>query len=225
MKKIFAISFLLLLCACTAAGPDMMQGSQNTSPEARRRVQKLVLTNDLPETPMIMRHMISLHISGQPSDLVFTGIMRLDPKNHTARVVGMGGFGLKMFDLTISPKALTIHFLHPGIARISHAAEHVAFCVRRIWLGYGPRIDDTISTSPQASRLFGSHEGVALTHRFIGDKHVSTQGRGAKESWHILLSDPMPNSSLPRTITFVDDQDDYSLLIKTVASQNTGPTS
>ena len=224
MKRLLTVLSLLLLCACTAAHPDRIERTQNASFETRHRIHELVLGDAMPETPVIMRHMISLHISGQPSDLVFTGIMRLAPQTHTARVVGMGGFGLKMFDLTISPKTLTTHFLHPGIARISHAAEHIAFCVRRIWLGYGPSIDDTITTSTDTSLLWGNHEGVELTHRFIDNRRVSTQAKGPKESWHILLSDPMPNSKLPGTIRFFDNEDNYSLLIKQVGSQSIGPT-
>jgi len=222
MKRLCML-VLLMLCACTATQQDKTVWNPDPSPEAGRRIQALILANGMPHTPVLMRHMIRLHIQGKPSDLTFSGIMRFTPKSNTARVVGMGGFGLKMFDLTISPHRVTIHFLHPGIARISHAADRIAFCIRRIWMGYGPNLDDIIETSDDTTRLLGTHNAVFLDHRFAHGTHISTTASGKKEAWHILFKDRNQNNNLPRTMEFFNDRDNYSLFIKLVDAKQKGP--
>ncbi len=224
MKQLLLSALLVLLCGCTAVHQNMAPGQPDRSPETAQRVAALVLADEMPPTPLIMRHMIRLHMAGKGSDLTFHGIMRFDPKTQTARVVGMGGFGLKMFDLTVTPRHVTTHFLHPGIARISHAADRIAFCIRRIWMSYGPGPQDILTTSDKATVLVGHHGDVLLRHRFVRDTRVSTTARGHKETWHILFENHRQKDRLPGTITFFDDRNDYSLVIKLIGSKHTGPT-
>ncbi|WP_462323818.1 hypothetical protein [Desulfoplanes sp.] len=203
---------LVLTLACAPRTPSGVGSTKPPSPEARR----LVLANRLPPTPVVMRHLVRLRIPDRDLDMNIRGMMRLDPVAREARVVGMGGFGLKLFDLTVFPESITTHFLHPSLCRIRHVDEHIAFCIRRIWLGYDPTGKDTVEENAGAVSLQGIHNGVHLIHNFSGDILTATTARGPHESWRILFGTREPPTGMPQTITFQNAAADYSLSIRLV---------
>jgi hypothetical protein len=163
-----------------------------------------------------MRHLVRLTIPDQDFDMNINGMMRLDPAHHQARVVGMGGFGLKLFDLTVLPGTMTVRFLHPSLQRINDVEEHIAFCIRRIWLGYGPSVHDTVKADNDSTTLCGNHNGVRLVHTFSRNALTTTTAKGNGEAWHIVFEDREPQTNLPLTLTFQNDSPTYSLFIRRV---------
>ena len=226
MKRLVILSLVLLLCACAAGGPNPALWNQPPSTALRAQAMRLAehaeITTSLDTTPRVMRHRVRLRIPGKNIDLAFDGIMRLSHSPRTARVVGMGGFGLKLFDLTVSPTYVTTHFLHPSIARIPHAADRIAFCIRRIWMGYGPTPHDGITLSGKDARLYGVHDGVRLEHGFSKNTLISTTARGPAEFWKILFTERGKTTRLPGKIEFFNENEGYSLVIRRIDPPETG---
>lgn len=86
------------------------------------------------------RHRVRLVLPGQNAPFVFDGLMFLtegksgSDENRRIRLAGLGGMGLRLFSLLIDREALRLEYLHPSLARIPHVEEHIARCVRVLWL-------------------------------------------------------------------------------------------
>jgi hypothetical protein len=163
-----------------------------------------------------LRHIVRLSIPGNDLDQTFNGIMRFDSTGQTMRLIGMAGFGLKLFDLTVRPEALETHFLHPGLGRVHDMPERIAFCVRRIWLGPPPSYREGVERHGGKTLLLDKHEGVLLEHTFTGQTLTATRARGPRESWTISYPDRTANDREPRTIVFTDGRGRYELHIRLV---------
>jgi len=165
---------------------------------------------------LLLRHLVRLRIPKYGLDQTFNGIMRFEGGGRSVRVVGMGGFGMKLFDLTIRPDALERHFMHPGLSRIPDMAEHIAFCVRRIWIGNQPTAQDSLRQVGETTHLYGKHEDLLVEHVFSGAVRTATRAHGHLEFWEILYLDYAEGTQVPRHIVFTDGRGRYELNVRLV---------
>jgi hypothetical protein len=95
------------------------------------------------------RHKVRLDIPGRGVSQSFDGLMQLDLAEKTAHVVGIGAFGMRLFDVKVVPEQTTVGYIHPMLLKIPRVEEHIAFCVRRIWFY-------CLAMVPQPASLSGS---------------------------------------------------------------------
>ncbi|MDR0339866.1 MAG: hypothetical protein LBH65_06275 [Desulfovibrio sp.] len=122
--RIGLVGLCLALTACAAAKPQ--------TPSV------------LPPMPdrgtWLFRHKVRLEIPGARLSQGFDGVMRLDTAQRRARVAGVTGLGMQLFDMEISAESAELAYLHPLLARMPRAGEHIARCVRRVWFDCLARI-------------------------------------------------------------------------------------
>jgi len=165
------------------------------------------------DTPRLFRHVVRLHIAGRNQDLSLEGMMRLET-DHTARIIGMGAFGLRMFDITVTPDQVETNFLNPGMKSIPRLTEHIAFCVRRIWLGFQPGPGDSACGPDDGQARCGNCGPVQLRHVFSRGRLMRTQASGPGEAWSIEYSGHDERSGEPGQITFRDGKGRFELDIR-----------
>lgn len=153
----------------------------------------------------LLRHSVRLRVPARNLEMGFDGVMRLNACTRTARVVALGGFGIKLFDLEVGPDSLHLHFLHPSASRIAHLPERVAFCVRRIWLGFGPRPEDALIRAGDVTRTYGHHDGVFLEHEFMGKLRTESKALGPREFWKIVFTPGVAAGEEAGLIVFTDE--------------------
>lgn len=79
------------------------------------------------------RHKLKLEFPDRNFSQSFDGLMRLDSRTKTAHVAGIAGLGMQMFDMTVTEESATAAYLHPMLAKMPGAREHMARCIRRVW--------------------------------------------------------------------------------------------
>ncbi|MDR3175979.1 MAG: hypothetical protein LBU06_05555 [Desulfovibrio sp.] len=82
---------------------------------------------------VVLRHKVRLEMPGRdiPS---FDGILRISRADNTLRmrVLGLGGMGLTLFDINVTPTDAQAAYLSPRLAVIPGLVENIAFCVRNL---------------------------------------------------------------------------------------------
>ena len=81
----------------------------------------------------VFRHKVRFEMPGRNIAHSFDGMMRFDLASRTMHVVALAGMGMQLFDVVITQKDVLVHYMHPLMRKIPGAAEHIAFCLRRIW--------------------------------------------------------------------------------------------
>ena len=207
-RGVLAFVLFFSLWSCAARPVDRTPWAAAPDPEA------IWFQTGPPAASHLLRHAVRLRVPAGNLDLSFDGVMRLDPGSRTARVVALGGFGFKLFDLEIGMDSLRIHALHPSVAHMDRLPEHVAFCVRRIWLGFGPSPADGLVREENSARLYGRHGGVFLEHEMNGNLRTATRASGPDEFWELVFAPGVSSTQEPDLITFTDE--DIELTIRLV---------
>lgn len=169
----------------------------------------------IPQDPVLYRHAVRLEIRGK-SPLTFDGMLRFDARQDAARAVALGGFGLKLFDLTITPTDVETHTLHPALARIPDIVDHIAFCIRRIWLDYRPVPTDPAGHGNGQDVLYATCHGQQVEHVLSRGRRISTTAFGPDEFWTTMFLEPDAVTQQPRHIVFTDGHERYRLDIRTI---------
>lgn len=172
---------------------------------------------------LLLRHSVRLRIPGYGLDQTFSGMMRFDNERRSVRLVGIAGFGMKLFDLSISRDGVETHFISPGLNRITNLAEHVAFCVRRIWLNHQPEIENELPQIEETLYQYETHDGQLIEHEFLKQIRRATRALGPREYWEILHSERMANTREPSRIIFKDGHGRYALDVHLVEQRMTSP--
>ncbi len=165
---------------------------------------------------LVFRHKVTLDISGQPSPRTFDGVMRLDGQKQTAEVVGLGGMGLTLFSMTVSPDSSHTTFLHPSLARVPNIEDQIALCVRSLWF-------DTLALAakkdtPERETLREFVHGVPLEHVFVKGHVVESRSTSGKNRWTATLSSPFsPGMDWPKEMSFRHEKPDYTITIRLVS--------
>jgi hypothetical protein len=123
--------------------------------------------------------------------------MRFDHDGHTIRLVGMAGFGMKLFDLSISQDAVETHFISPGLSRIANLPEHIAFCVRKIWLTPLPTTGAGLSGAESTAYTYGIHDGQHIEHEYVNETLTAARALGPREYWKVQYGKPMRTHANP----------------------------
>lgn len=217
------MSRLPLLCACVLCcavlsgcahrGADPAPWSLPPTAESARLAASFAPS----DAPLLMWHSVRLSVPGRRLDETFSGALRLEPGNSSLRAVGMGGFGLKAFDLTVTPDSAETHYLNPGLARMRGMSERIAFCLRRMWLTCRPGAGDGFRAADGTEYLYGRKGDVLLEHSFRGGQLVSTKATGPAENWEITYDGYLSGRGVPSSITFTDGRGNYTLWIRLVS--------
>ncbi len=170
---------------------------------------------------LLLRHSVRLRIPGRNVDQTFSGLMRFDHDGHTIRLVGMAGFGMKLFDLSISQDAVETHFISPGLSRITNLPEHIAFCVRKIWLTPQPTTGTGLSGAENTAYTYGIHDGQRIEHEYVNETLTAARALGPREYWKIQYGKPMKDTLEPSRIIFDDGQGRYSLDVTLIEQRMT----
>jgi len=147
--------------------------------------------------------------------------MRFERDGHTIRLVGMAGFGMKLFDLSISQDAVETHFISPGLRRINNLPEHIAFCVRRIWLTRLPETDNGFRLVENTTHVNGIHDGQRIEHEYLQETLTATRSLGPREYWEIQYSERMADTREPSRIIFKEGHGRYLLDVRLIEQRMT----
>ncbi|MGE4441644.1 MAG: DUF3261 domain-containing protein [Desulfomicrobium sp.] len=170
---------------------------------------------------LLLRHSVRLRIPGRNVDQTFSGVMRFEHDGRTIRLVGMAGFGMKLFDLSISQDTVETHFISPGLSRINKLPEHIAFCVRKIWLTPQPKIKNGLSGVENTAFIYGLHNGQRIEHEYASETLASVRALGPREYWNIQYEKPEKDTREPSRIIFNDGQGRYSLDVSLIEQRTT----
>ncbi|MDR1489620.1 MAG: hypothetical protein LBS65_03920 [Desulfovibrio sp.] len=80
---------------------------------------------------VVLRHKVRLEIPGRDIP-PFDGIMRINRADKTLRVLGLGGMGLTLFDISVTPTDARAVHLIPRLAGVPGLVENIALCARKI---------------------------------------------------------------------------------------------
>ena len=116
-----------------------------------------------------------------------TGLMDLDARNGSIRLVAVNDLGVKFFDLQLDRDSETLHYLLPELARFPDFGKVVASAVRRIFLL--PRADGREALTFHGQRYRLSREEGARQTRFEfggpGAQLLSIEQSTPDEEWQI----------------------------------------
>ena len=208
---------LLVNFGCASMTNQQSQTELPNSPLAATLAQY----HDPARNGLLLRHSVRLQIPGRNFDQTFSGIMRFDHDGQSIRLVGMAGFGMKLFDLSISNEAVETHFISPGLSRINNLPERIAFCVRRIWLTHLPENGNGFRLVENATYIYGIHDGQRIEHEYLQETLTATRSLGPREYWEIQYSERMADTREPSRIIFKDSHGRYSLDVRLIEQRMT----
>lgn len=122
---VLAVAVLALLGGCTRPNPVPVVQGQHHAVQQQQSTHK---------GQWIFRHKVTLSLPRQAMQQSFDGMMRFDPAARTLHIVGLGAFGLVLFEVHITQETLVVSALHPSLTAIPKVVEHIAQSVRHIWL-------------------------------------------------------------------------------------------
>ncbi|MDR2799877.1 MAG: hypothetical protein LBB52_01245 [Desulfovibrio sp.] len=119
-----------LLCALLAAALAACAASPLPLEEEREKRAPALGDKTAPQGgAVVLRHKVRLEMPGRDIP-PFDGILRR--ADGTLRVLGLGGMGVTLFDINVTPTDARAVYLIPGLAGISGLVENIALCARNI---------------------------------------------------------------------------------------------
>ncbi|MDR2075914.1 MAG: DUF3261 domain-containing protein [Desulfovibrio sp.] len=208
MRGLPYLFLALLLSAAVLPLPAgcMAQGRKTAPPGSAQGVLTATL-----------RHHVQVHIPGHslPS---FDGLLAItaSPTGNPARIraVGLGGMGLTLFDLTVTPAAFHTALLHPALRRIPSLDAHIAHCIQGIWFAALPE-----ALAPRAGNEAQEGRGVSLTRIPDGQGGQDIRAAAPDGSWVARFADTRPQ---PETILFENMRPPYLVQIRLLISAESG---
>lgn len=210
IRCFFLVSLLLLALAGGACAPRQQSAEGGPPPLPRR----------WPEKAQVFRHKVRLEAPGLEA-VAFDGVLRLEASGQqpSVRVVGLGGLGMTLFDITIGPARAETAFLHPSLRRIRGVEGEIARCVRAVWLVSIP--------VAQAIAWEDARLGAVLRERVMGadvEHSAESGGRfvsrasGDGGEWTVCLS---PERPWPARMEFSGGDSAYTVHIRLLAHSET----
>jgi len=116
-----------------------------------------------------------------------TGLMDLDTRQGSIRLIAVNDLGVKFFDLQLNHENETLHYLLPELARFPDFDKVVARAVRRIFLT--PRPDGNENLRYRKQRyLMTRHDAETLTRFEFGGNGaqlLAIEQSGPEQDWRI----------------------------------------
>ncbi len=145
---------------CAASSAQENPASPQKNPPATREHPVMIqatpaappmMAGVRPRQSVIFRHKVRIDVPGRPFLGTVDGLLRLDGEKDSLHVVGLGGMGLTLFDMIVTPAGEETAFLHPGLARVPHIREHIALCLRSLWFHALARTAGGEASAPDGS--------------------------------------------------------------------------
>ena len=196
----------LLTCAAVICGCTASSRQAPSQPERERF---------WPREALVFRHKVSIEIPGRPFLGTVDGVMRLDGEARTVHVVALGGMGVTLFDMTVTPDAARTNFILPGLARAPRIEEQIALCVRSVWLDSLSLAKGDPSREPEIVRE--TRRGATLEHVFKSGMLTASRVIEGSEMWSAVFAEPFtPGGRWPRSMTFQHEKLGYKVHIRLV---------
>lgn len=213
------LCLILALTACAPQRNEPIGPGESLPPLAR-----------LDHGVWVFRHRVHFVLPEQQLDLGFDGVMRLDTAGRNIHVVGLGGLGLRLFDLRLTPDGVTDAYLHPSLRKLPRATERIAWCVRRIWFDCltllppaqapGTSLERALPKLEETGyvRVHEVRDGIAMDHTFARSRLVSSRAEGG-ETWNLEASEYTDTDPWPRLVRFDDRHGRYILTIRLLRAE------
>jgi hypothetical protein len=203
-RGFFSVSLLVLLLGASCAlrnPPESLPALERSWPERER----------------VFRQAIRIDFPGETAPFSFDGVLQLtlEEGDPTARVIGLGALGLTLFDITVTTEGHRTDFLHPALAGIPEAAEHVALCVRSVWFVSLP----PVGLKADGQAVLEVYHATLAEHTREKDGRRTVRALGPEYCWTVGYSPAIPQ---PALILFRNDLDGYTVRIRFIAEQG-GP--
>jgi len=116
-----------------------------------------------------------------------TGLMDLDMRRGTIRLVALNDLGVKFFDLELDREGEQLHYLLPELARFPDFGQVVASAVRRMFLQPRPTGNEQLEYLEKRYRLFRQENGIKLRFDFggTGSHLLASEAEGPDQEWRI----------------------------------------
>ncbi len=148
--------------------------------------------------------------------LPLVGVLALRPTAGWARLVALDDLGVKLFDLEVTPAAVTEHFVLPTLARYPGFGAAVGASLRRLFLDPRPGPGDA-PLAGQAHRTERREGDRRIRFTFGGpeDRWLATEVVGDGEEWRATYGDyrPVGATWLPGTAVLEDRAAGYRLTL------------
>nr|WP_287410795.1 DUF3261 domain-containing protein [Pseudodesulfovibrio sp.] len=213
MRQLCVFLFLLLFAGCAAHPPVGPMGGEGV-PEGVKRLAEDHWING--QGVYTLKQAVVLQV-GERS-LQMDGIIRIDLDKKVARLVILGGFGMKWFDMGVTPTAHVVHFVLPAARQLPRFLDHAAQAVQRLYLTYQPAVDSKGVYMDGDSLVAIGEEGEAKFTFDSSGKIQRTEFIGESEKWNVSYDySGQPDTPVPNTVTLADHGADYRLILRTTS--------
>lgn len=213
MRPLCVFLFLLLFAGCAVHPPAANMDGEGV-PEGIKRLVEDHWTNG--QGVYTLKQAVVLQTGDR--SLQMDGIIRIDLDKKVARLIVLGGFGMKWFDMEVTPRAYVVKSVLPTARQFPGFLDHAARAVQRLYLTYQPAVDSRGASMDGASLVISWEEGeTAFTFDNSGKlQHTKFIGKG--KNWNIDYGFPgQPDSPVPNTVTLDDHGADYRLILRTTS--------
>lgn len=192
------LPLLLFAASCASRGP------LETLPALERQ---------WPTQERIFRHAVRIEFPKGLPAFSFDGLMRLcaTAAGPEIRVVCLTALGLTLCDMTITPTGYRTDVLHPSLAKVPRAAEHIALCVGAIWFAALP-----VTEQEKGAIQRKTYGRTLLEHLKEPDGRRYVRARGPDAFWTVAY---MPGEPHPPQIEFRNEREGYTVRIRFVAGK------
>lgn len=154
------------------------------------------------------------------------GLMKLDPKAKSARLIGMNDMGVKLYDISIDTEGSQANFMVPELSRYPGFAEAVALSVRRIFLTPEPAAGDRLEIAADRYLLNSELPGGASVRFTLGGEWrqlLEKSVAGPAETWRASYYQYAERGGrpFPGGIVLEDDRAGYRLTLWTESVEPT----
>jgi len=135
-KSIISFIFVFIVTGCVFKVDDngFVRQRDNTNGQADLYVKRYWLNF---QTALQLHHVVLLQF--KEHHLLMDGILQIDTEKKIGKVVALNNWGIKLFDLVVSEDSVHKNFVLPSITKIPSFTEHVADCIRKIFIDYHPK--------------------------------------------------------------------------------------
>lgn len=213
MRQLCVFLFLLIFAGC-AAHPSVVPMVGGEVPEVVKQQAKDHWTNG--QGVYTLKQAVVLLVGGR--SLQMDGIIRIDLDRKVARLVVLGGFGMKWFDMEVTPRGYVVNSVLPAASQFPGFLDHAARAVQRLYLTYQPAVDSTDAYMDGALLVAIGEEGEARFTFDSSGKLERTEFMSERERWNVGYDySGQPDTTVPSTVTLVDHGADYRLILRTTS--------